>query len=398
MSLPLVPWPGAASRRSPHQADAHRASGPRDGRNGQTGRRAAGPRGRPRSAAICCSVATALSLVAGSGLAAAAAAPRANRAATAPALHVTIGYENAPDPEMVAIARNYFSRYMHAQVTMKYYSSGPAALASLASGSLQFMTVLGNPPLAIAIAHKVPLQVVWAQEQYTTAEGLVVRRSRHITKLSQLAGHRVAVAVGSTSSFELATAEQQKGVSASSVRIENMSPPAMVAAWKRGALNAAYVWVPFFSQMLQDGGQALLYDQTQGAKAPVFNLAVVNTGFARTHAAAVVGFVRAEAAGVAFFQQHPNQAYAEIAHVGGLTVAQARSQAKGLRFVTLAGQLGPGGLGQPGHTASALVGQSLQEAAAWLKASGRVSTIPSNMAAFVNPAYVEDVLHAKAPA
>ncbi|HKC74457.1 MAG TPA: hypothetical protein VKF37_09680, partial [Chloroflexota bacterium] len=51
---------------------------------------------------------------------------------------VTIGFENnGADPEMVAIDQNYFSKYMHANASLKYFDSGPAALAALASGALQ---------------------------------------------------------------------------------------------------------------------------------------------------------------------------------------------------------------------------------------------------------------------
>lgn len=308
---------------------------------------------------------------------------------------VYIGYEDAPDPEMVAIAKNYFAQYMHAKVVMKYYSSGPAALASLASGSLQFMTVLGNPPLATAIAHGVPLQVVWAQDLYTTGEGLVVKASSGITSLKQLEGKKVALAQGSSSSFELAVAEKQAGVPAGKIAIDNMSPPAMVAAWQKGDIQAAYVWVPFFSEMQQDGGKVLVYDQTQGSAAPIFNLAVVNSKWAKTHGALVQGFVQAEAAGVSFEQQHPNQSYAAMAKVGGITAAQAKAQSAGLKFVTLAGQVGQGGLGAPGQTAGSLVTQSLQEAAAWLQSSGRLGSVPSSFAGYVNPSYAEAVLKAQ---
>ncbi len=378
--------------------------GSRSGVTGADGGRAAAetaPRRRgyvPAAAALlavtllgtaACGPATASSTT--SGGAASTPTPTSAPAAAASQPHVTIGYEDAPDPEMVAIADHYFSKYMHAHVTMKYYSSGPAALASLASGSLQFMTVLGNPPLATAIAKGVPLQVIWAQDLYTTGEGLVVKTSSHITKLSQLEGHRVALASGSTSSFELATAEKQAGIPAGKIRIDNMTPPAMVAAWKSGAIKAAWVWVPFFSDMLHAGGSALLYDKSQGPAAPVFNLAVVNSTWAKTHAALVQGFVQAEAAGVATYQKHPHQAYQAMAKVGAITAAQAQSQAKGLKFLTLQDQLTAGGLGAPGQTAHSLVTKSLTAAAIWLKASGRASTVPSNFAAFVNPSYAAAV-------
>lgn len=71
---------------------------------------------------------------------------------------VIIGYENnGADPEMVAIAEGYFSKYMHAHVELKLFSSGPAALTALGSGDLQFMTGIGNPPTVSAIAQGVPL-------------------------------------------------------------------------------------------------------------------------------------------------------------------------------------------------------------------------------------------------
>ncbi len=307
---------------------------------------------------------------------------------------VTVGYEDAPDPEMVAIAQKYFGKYMHADVTMKYYSSGPQALDALSSGALQFMTVLGNPPLATAIAKGVPLQVIWAQDLYTTGEGLVVRKGKGIESLKDLEGKTVALNSGSSSSFELAVAEQQAGIPAGSIKIDNMTPPGMVAAWKRGDINAAYVWVPFFSEMVGDGGKALLYDQSQGSAAPIFNLAVVNTAFAKKYPAMVDGFVRAEAAGVSTYQHDPTQAYQDMAQVGAITVAQAKAQSAGLKFLTLQEEVTAQGLGSPGNVADSLVTQSLAEAGAWLKSSGRVGAVPASFAAYVNPSYAAAVLQA----
>lgn len=150
--------------------------------------------------------------------------------------------------------------------------------------------------------------MIWAQDLYTTGEGLVVKQGSHIDSLAALKGHKVALAQGSSSSFELAVAEKQAAVAAGAINVVNMTPPAMLAAWKRGDIQAAYVWVPFFSEMQSDGGKAVLFDQSQGAAAPIFNLAVVNSKFAAAHQGVVQGFVRAEQAGVAFMEQHPQQA------------------------------------------------------------------------------------------
>lgn len=305
---------------------------------------------------------------------------------------VTIGYENAPDPEMIAIEKNYFQQYMKAKITLKYYSSGPAALDSIASGALQFMTVLGNPPVTTAIAKGVPLQVIWAQDQYTTGEGLVVRPN--VTSIRQLAGQKVALVTGSTSPFVLTALMHQAGIASSSITFENMTPPDMVAAWSTKKINAAYVWAPFFNKMVQDGGKALLYDKDAGSAAPIFNLAVVNSKWASSHQSLVEGFIKAEAAGYAYTQAHPTTAYSLMGKANQISASDAKSQAAGLRFVSLAGQLDPsGGLGTGSSVSTSLVTKSLSSAAQYLYSTKSISSIPSNMAQYVNPSYVQQVVN-----
>ncbi len=308
---------------------------------------------------------------------------------------VTIGYENAPDPESVAIEQKFFQKAMHAHVVLKYFSSGPEALTSLASGSLDFMTTLGNPPTASAIARGVPLKVVWAMERYTTAEGLVVRKGSHIRSVKDLEGKTVALVAGSTSPFELDTALEMRHLPVTSVQINNMSPPDMVAAWKTGRIDAAYVWAPFLNEMQADNGRILLYDQDQVSRAPIFNLAVVNSHFAAKNPKLVDQFVEAEQDGVKYFYSHPKTAYEDIAKLNGISTAEAKSQAAGLSFTTLSQELTPRRLGTPSTVKTSLVTKSLTSAAAWLKATGQIPSVPSNMSQYVDPKFAETVYHSQ---
>ena len=306
---------------------------------------------------------------------------------------VVIGYENnGADPEMVAIAEGFFPKYMRGvHVQLREFTSGPASLAALASGSLQFMTGIGNPPAAVAISQGVPLQVVWAQELYTTDEGLVVRDGSGIRSLQDLRHRQLALVVGSTSSFEVGTALKEAGIPASEVTLANMSPPAMVAAWGRGQLDAAYVWDPAFDAMLKDHGHAIMYDRNVMRKAPIFNLAVVNTGWAKQHPALVRDFIAAEQAGVAFYRQHPQQAIADMAKEAGISAALAKTELGGFRLYDVQDQLGPDGLGSGKGVAASLVTVSLRSAAQYLLQSGQVSQIPADMTTHVNPSYAEYV-------
>lgn len=308
---------------------------------------------------------------------------------------VTIGYENAPDPEAVAIEQHFFQKYMHAPVKLTYFSSGPAALTDMASGKLDFMTTLGNPPTASAIARGVPLEVVWAMERYTTGEGLVVKKSSGITSLKGLEGKTVALVEGSTSPFELDTALSEAGIPRSRVTEANMTPPNMVAAWQHGSIQAAYVWTPFDNAMQKVGGRFIMYDQNVYKKAPIFNLAVVNSHWASSHKSLVEGFVKAEEAGVKFFKQHPQQAYKDMAKLNNISAASAKSQSQGFQFETLQSEVGANGMGSTSSVGSSLVTKSLSSAAKWLAQTGQISAAPSNIAKYVDPSFVEAVLKAQ---
>ncbi len=306
---------------------------------------------------------------------------------------VVIGYENnGADPEMVAIARGYFAKYMKdAHVELRLFSSGPAAAAALASGSLQFMTGLGNPPAAAAISQGVPLQVVWAQELYTTDEGLVVRKGSGIHSLQDLVHKQIALVVGSTSPFEVATAMKNAGIPAASITFVNMSPPAMVAAWERGQINAAYVWDPAFDTMLQHGGEAIMYDQNVERQAPIFNLSVVNTDWAKSHEDLVREFIQAQQAGVAYYESHPQQALQDMAKEAGISVALARTEIEGFKLYNVQDQLGADGLGTGSGVQRSLVTVSLASSAQYLQSSHQVSGAPQDMAQHVDPSYAQYV-------
>lgn len=304
---------------------------------------------------------------------------------------VTIGYENAPDPEAVAIEQKFFQKYMHANVQMKYFASGPSALTALASGSLDFMTTIGNPPVVSAIAKGVPLKVVWAMERYTTAEGLVVKKGSGITSLHSLVGKKVALVSGSTSPFELYTALKNHGISPNSVTMQNMTPSEMVSAWKTNQIQAAYVWVPFLTSMQQAGGHVLITDQNQAASAPIFNLAVVNSSWAKSHKSLVDGFVKAEQAGVTFYHKHPNQSYADMGKLNSISTASAKSQAQGFAFSSLSQQLTSRRLGTTSTVSSSLVTKSLTSAAHWLYTTGQISTLPHHLSKYVDPSFAQTV-------
>ncbi len=306
---------------------------------------------------------------------------------------VTIGYQNlGADPQAVVEAQNLFQKYIHAKVKLREFASGPDALPALASGAIQFMTGLGNPPVATAILHGLPVKVIWTQERYTSDEGLVVPKGSPIHSLKDLSGVSVAVVLGSTSTLALSAGLAAAGINQNSVHLVNMTPPAIQSAWSTGSLKAAYTWDPFFDYMVEHGGRVIMTDGQVSSIAPIFNLTVVNSRWAANHAALVRDFVRAEEAGVQAYQSAPTKAIADMAKVTGISTGLAQREMQGYEIYDLKAQVSSSGMGEGGSEKTSLVVKGLDLAAKQLIASGSAAGPVPNMTNFVDPSYAAAVL------
>jgi NitT/TauT family transport system substrate-binding protein/taurine transport system substrate-binding protein len=331
------------------------------------------------------------------GLAACGSTPASSSAQTSSSSSgkqtVTIGYmDNGAEPEVIAVAKKLFQQRMNANVQVKYFDSGPASLGAVASGSVQIMTGIGNPPTVSAISRGVPLQVVWAQELYTGGEGLVVRGDSGITSLQDLKGKTVAVVLGSTSEFALDTLLTKAGISPSSIHKLNMAPPAMRAAWNNRSIDAAYVWNPVLDALRQQNGKVLATDENIKQDAPIYSLSLVNTQWASNNKELVKSFIQAQNDAVTLYKEHPDEALQIIAKYESISVDLVKTELAGLQIFSLQDQLTTDALGESNNIASSLVTKSLTTAATYLKAKGSVTSVPDHLEQNVNPTFVEELL------
>lgn len=313
-------------------------------------------------------------------------------AASVNAGSIAIGYENnGADPSIISVANKYFQREMGRDVRLKLFTSGPAALTSLASGQLPFMCGLGMPPVIAAIAQGVPLQVVFNQERYTKDAGLVVKTSSGIKSVAGLAGKSVGLVIGSQSSFELATYARQAGLDLSKVRLVNLTPPEMQSAWSTGRIEAAVVWDPVYDFLVTHGGRILADDSKLPVTATSFNICVANKSYASKHPAVARAFVQALGDGVTYLQQHRSAALRVMATAAGISVATAKIEIAGYQIYSVADQATAAVLGTSTSTsAKSGTAQSLLNNWKALYRAGTITTKPpSSAGAFVNPSYAK---------
>jgi len=304
---------------------------------------------------------------------------------------VVIGYETGGDSALAtAIHNNYFQEELGSQVSLKVFSSGPAALSAIASGALNFMCVLGLPPVISAIAKGVPLKIIDAEDRYTTDAGLVARRSTGITSVADLRGKTVGIVVGSQSTFELAQYLKTAGMTLGDVNQVNMSPPEIQSAWATGQIDAGIVWAPVYDYMASHNGTVLMTDKNLPPTATSYNVCVTNASYAAAHPANVTAFLLALNRGSVFAAAHPTTAAGYNAAINGITLAGAQQIDQGYVSPGLSQQVTGAVLGgSQSNVATAGVTESL--GANWnvLYKAGFITTAPpSDLAQYIGWSFV----------
>lgn len=293
--------------------------------------------------------------------------------------NIIIGYENnGADPYMVTQGQGLFQKNLDANVTLKYFSSGPAAMAALASNSLQFMCGLGIPPFVSAVSQGLPLTIIYNQERYTTAAGIVVRPDDGINSLADLKGKTIAIVQGSQSSFELATFLAQAGIPFNSVQQVNMSPPEMRVAYNTKSIDAAIVWDPVFDTLQAEGAKVLVTDANLPRGASSYNVCIANTNWVKAHPALTVQFVKALDEGVTYTKAHPADALKIMAQEAGISEQTAATELKGYEIFSAADQITPNVLGAGAGIADSATAKTLSATSDVLLKIGRITTPLTN--------------------
>ncbi|MFZ4859068.1 MAG: aliphatic sulfonate ABC transporter substrate-binding protein [Desulfuromonadaceae bacterium] len=213
-------------------------------------------------------------------------------AAEAKPKEVVIGVQVIPNGEILAKAKGWYEKELGTKVNFKQFDSGRDVNTALASNAID-IGLLGTTPAAVGIARGIPYEVFWIHDVIGEAESLAVKNKSAIKSVKDLVGKKVAVPVGSTAHFSLLSALKLAGVKPADVKILDLQPPDILAAWQRGDIDAAYVWQPTLGKLLADDGTAVTDSRQLAKKGFVTaDIGVVRSEFARTYPELVTNYVK----------------------------------------------------------------------------------------------------------
>ncbi|TCS43124.1 taurine ABC transporter substrate-binding protein [Reinekea marinisedimentorum] len=192
------------------------------------------------------------------------------------AKEVTIGYQGMFNPWKHAIAEKILEEETGYEIKWRRFDSGAKAITAMASGAVA-MTSAGSSPIAAAVSRGVEMELVWILENIAEAEALVV--TDEIKTPEDLKGKRIAVPFVSTTHFHMLFALEHYGLTEKDVKLINMQPSAISAAWQRGDIDGAFIWDPALGTLKKTGHVLVSSKELAALGKPTFDGFVVNKKF-----------------------------------------------------------------------------------------------------------------------
>lgn len=208
-----------------------------------------------------------------------------------------------------------------------YYGAGDVDLGLM--GSAPATRASSAPTM-----RDVDLAVIWVHDVIGDAESLIVKDPA-VTEVADLAGTTIATPFSSTAHYSLLQALTDAGLDpAEDVKVINLDPEKMPAAWQSDQVDAAWVWDPVQTQLLEDGGTRLLSSaDTAEAGRPTFDLGTVDRAWAADNEDFLTMWAKVQDHAVGLIQDDPAAAADSVAVALGIDPEAAEAQFAGLGFL-----------------------------------------------------------------
>lgn len=300
---------------------------------------------------------------------------------------VRIAWQGVPNGDLVVKDRNWLESCLpKARINWVKMGSGGDVLQAFGARSIDLAQVGSSPTVkGVSAPLDLNLQIVWLHDVIGTAESLVAKDPA-ITSLAGLKGRTVASPFGSTSHFSLMQALRSVGID-SDVKVINLAPDAMMGAWQRGEIDAAWVWEPTLASLLAaDGHPVMSSADTATAGAPTFDLAAGTREFVEANPDFMRMWTTLQQRATTMINEQPDDAAASLAVQLGISTQEARRQLAGYSYPTASEQMGEPYFGGQLPTV-------LQQTATFLKGQQSIDAVApaSRYAAVPNATWIKEL-------
>lgn len=272
---------------------------------------------------------------------------------------IRIGYQTFPSGDLIVKNSRWLEETLpDYNIKWTKFDSGADVNTAFIARELDF-GALGSSPVARGLSEplNIPYQVAFVLDVAGDNEALVARDGSNIATVADLKGKRVGTPFASTAHYSLLAALNQNGLSPGDVALVDLQPQAILAAWERGDIDAAYTWLPTLDQLRATGKDLITSRELAEDGKPTLDLGVVSTEFAEAHPEVVDIWRQQEARALDLIKDDPDAAAKAISAEIGLTPEETAGQIKQGVYLTpqeVASAEWLGSEGNPGNIAANL--------------------------------------------
>ncbi|MFW6035221.1 MAG: MetQ/NlpA family ABC transporter substrate-binding protein [Halothermotrichaceae bacterium] len=306
---------------------------------------------------------------------------------------INFGILQVPNDETIAIQKGLFDKYFEEKgikCNFIVFDSGAEANAALASDSIDFAT-MGNINSITARSRELGVELIWIHEVLGEIEALAVKNGSGINKVEDLSGRKIAVPFASTCHFVLLNLLQDAGIK-DEVQLLDMKTTEIVAAWKRGDIEAAYTWQPSLGQLLESG-EVLVSSQDMIERGYITaNVEVVKKDFAEKYPEQVTSFIACLTEAADIYRENPEKAASIVSERLAVTKEEALMQMQGSTWYTPEELLGENLFGTSENPGGFT--EVMKNTSDFLKKQQFIDYSPTQEEynQYVNPAYIESYI------
>ncbi|MGE0217846.1 glycine betaine ABC transporter substrate-binding protein [Mycolicibacterium sp.] len=272
---------------------------------------------------------------------------------------IRIGYQTFPSGDLIVKNNKWLEEALPGyNVKWVKFDSGADVNTAFVAKELDF-GALGSSPVARGLSEPLNIgyRVAFILDVAGDNEALVARNDSGIDTIADLKGKRVATPFASTAHYSLLAALNLNGLSPADVQLIDLQPQAILAAWERGDIDAAYSWLPTLNDLRKTGKDLITSRELAAEGKPTLDLAVVATEFAEANPDVVDTWRKQQARALDVLKDDPAAAAKAIAAEVGLTPEDIEGQLTQTVFLTpqeVASAEWLGGDGTPGNLAANL--------------------------------------------
>ncbi|MEV5643853.1 glycine betaine ABC transporter substrate-binding protein [Streptomyces flaveolus] len=244
------------------------------------------------------------------------------------ARRLRIGYFAFPSGDLIVKNRKLLEKALPGyKITWIKFDSGASVNQAFIGKSLD-IAALGSSPFARGVsgASPIPYKVAWILDVAGENEALVARKETGVSDVAGLKGRTVATPFASTSHYSLLAALETAGLKTSDVKLIDLQPQAILAAWQRGDIDAAYVWLPTLDELRKTGTQLTSSKVIGTAGKPTLDLAVVSDDLITRDPKAIDAWRKVQAEALRLLTSDPDGSVKAVSAELGISAADAEAQ------------------------------------------------------------------------